>query len=432
MPTAQADGMDDVKDFYVGSEVGRLRTVLVHRPELELRRLTPENHRDLLFDDVLWVRRARQEHDAFVGIMRDYDVEVLYLQTLLAETLDVAEARRAAVELAFTPYSVGPGAVEEMRALAMEAPSPRLASYLVAGVTTEELREAGLDVAGMARHSLLAATIWTEDFILPPLPNSVFTRDSSSWVYGGVTLSVMASEARHRETVNAALVYRYHPRFRGGAFSRLFPATDPLEALEAVDFGQATLEGGDVLPVGNRTVLVGWSQRTSGRAIEILARALFAGGEVDRVIACRMTRDRRHMHLDTVCTFLDHDAVTVYPKVVEAIQAYSIRPGEREGTLEVTSERSFLDAVADALGQKKLRIIATGGDSFEAAREQWDDANNVLALEPGLVISYNKNEYTNAQIRNAGIRVIEIEGSELGRGRGGGHCMSCPILREGA
>jgi arginine deiminase len=419
-----------VNEFHVDSEVGRLRRVLVHRPDSELRRLTPENHRELLFDDVLWVRRARQEHDAFVDVMQDRGVEVLYLQELLAETLELPEARKAAVELAFTPHSLGPGALEEVRAMAMEASPARLASYLVAGVTQVELEEAGVDARSMARHSLLAATMWTEDFILPPLPNSVFTRDSSSWIYGGVTLNVMASEARHLETVNVALIYRHHPIFREADFDLLFPPMDPLGEVEVQDFGRATAEGGDILPIGNRTVLIGWSQRTSGRMIELLATRLFESGWVDRVIACRMTADRKHMHLDTVCTFLDRDAVTIYPKVVNAIQAYSLRPGDREGTLEVTPEPSFLEAVADALETKELRIIATGGDRFQAAREQWDDANNVLALEPGVVISYSKNEYTNSQIRKAGIEVLEIDGSELGRGRGGGHCMSCPLLRD--
>ena len=417
-------------EYHVGSEVGRLRKVMVHRPDLELRRLTPDNHDELLFDDVLWVRRARQEHDAFVDVMEERGVEVFELQDLLAETLEDPRAREKAVELVITPRSVGPGALDELREMAMQAEAERLAGYLVAGITRGELVEAGLDVDAMMRHSLLAATLPGSAFVLRPLPNSVFTRDSSCWIYGGVTLNPMASEARHLETLNAALVYTYHPLFRDVDFPIWYPETDPLSGLKVLDFGNATLEGGDVMPVGNGTVLVGWSERSTGRMIELLAQRLFEAGAVERVIACRMTRDRRHMHLDTVCTFLDRDAVTVYPKVVDAIESFSVRPGRKAGTLDVRPEASFLEAVRDALDVKKLRVIATGGDAFQAAREQWDDANNVVALEPGVVISYSKNEYTNSQIRKAGIEVIAIEGSELGRGRGGGHCMTCPLLRD--
>lgn len=419
-----------MSDFYVGSEVGKLRKVMVHRPDLELRRLTPENHDDLLFDDVLWVRRARQEHDAFVDVMEERGVEVFDMQDLLTETLVDPEARETAVHRAFTSRSVGPGAVEELRAMAMAADPAHLASYLVAGITRRELEEAGMDVEAMMRHSLLAATIAETEFILRPLPNSVFTRDSSSWIYGGVTLNPMAYEARHLETINVALIYRFHPLFRDADFQLWFPETDPLGESKIQDFGNAHLEGGDVLPIGNGTVLMGWSERTTGRMIELLAHRLFAAGAAERVIACKMTRDRRHMHLDTVCTFLDRDAVTIYPGVVDAIHAFSLRPGDREGTLEVTEEPSFLEAVRDALDLKELRVITTGGDEFQAAREQWDDANNVVALEPGVVISYSKNEYTNSQIRKAGIEVITVDGSELGKGRGGGHCMTCPLLRD--
>ena len=419
-----------VPDFHVGSEVGRLRKVMVHRPDLELRRLTPDNHDELLFDDVLWVRRARQEHDAFVDVMRDRGVEVLYLQELLAETLEDPAAREVAVARSFTPRTVGPGAVEELRQMALEAPAEQLASYLVGGVTRGELEEAGMDVEGMMRHSLLAATLPETDFILPPHPNSVFTRDSSAWLYGGVTLNPMAYAARHLETVNVALIYTYHPLFRDADFEIWFPETDPLAEAQAHDFASATLEGGDLMPLGNGTVLAGWSQRTSIRTIELLAHRLFQAGAAERVVACKMSKDRRHMHLDTVCTFLDRDAVTIYPDVVERIHAFSIRPGDREGTLQVTEENSFLEAVRDALQLKELRVITTGGDTFQQAREQWDDANNVVALEPGVVISYSKNEYTNSRIRKAGVEVIAIEGSELGKGRGGGHCMTCPLLRD--
>jgi arginine deiminase len=236
--------------------------------------------------------------------------------------------------------------------------------------------------------------------------------------------------ARRREVLNVATIYRYHPLFRDADFQYWYPPSDPLGEFETLNFGRTSLEGGDVMPIGHGTVLVGMSERTTGRMVELLARSLFAAGAAERIIACGMTRDRGHMHLDTVFTFLDRDAVTIFPKVVDGIKAYSIRPGDRAGRFEVTQEKSFLDAVSDALGVKKMRVIGTGGDRYQAAREQWDDANNVIALEPGVVISYEKNESTNTMIRKAGVEVITVDGSELGKGRGGGHCMTCPLLRD--
>ncbi len=312
----------------------------------------------------------------------------------------------------------------------LESAPEVLARCLIGGVTKAELRDRGVDVDGLTRHSLLATASSDEDFVLPPLPNSVYTRDSSCWIYGGVTLNPMYWPARRLEVNNVAIIYRYHPMFRDAKFELWYPAGDQLDEVEAQDFGKASLEGGDVMPIGNGTVLMGLSQRSTARMIELVAVSLFAKGAAERVIACRLTKERGHMHLDTVCTFLDRDAVTVYPKIVDATQAYSIRPGDKEGSLSVTPEASFLDAVKDALGVKQLRVIATGGDEYQAAREQWDDANNVLALEPGVVISYERTEYTNTQLGNAGIEVVTIDGSELGKGRGGGHCMTCPLLRD--
>jgi len=419
-----------MSEFFVGSEIGKLRKVLVHRPDLELRRLTPSNHDELLFDDVLWVSRAREQHDAFVAELRSRGVEVYLLHNLLAEALEDESARRAAVEAAVTPYTIGPGAVAELRGMALEAMPAELARHLIGGLTKGELRAGGVDVDGLNRHSLLAGATTDDAFVLPPLPNSLFTRDSSCWIYGGVSLNPMQWPARRLEGINMALIYRYHPMFRQAEFEFWYPPLDPLGEFEARDFGKAALEGGDVMPIGNGAVLVGMSERSTGRMIELLAQSLFSKGAADRVIACQMTKERGHMHLDTVFTFLDRDAVTAYPKVVENINAFSLRPGGQEGAFEITRETSFLDAVADATGVDTLRVVPTGGDDYQAAREQWDDANNVVAIEPGVVISYDKNEYTNALIRDAGVEVVTIDGSELGKGRGGGHCMTCPLLRD--
>jgi len=401
--------------FGANSEVGTLRTVLVHRPDLAHERLSPSNCHELLFDDVIWVRRARQEFDAFVDLMREYGVEVLLLHDLLTTTLEQADAREWLLSRRLRPEEVTTMFADELTAWMTEMPAAELASKLTGGVTVDDLPASVRTVIGRA----LAPT----DFVLAPLPNHLFTRDTSAWIYGGVSLNTMYWPARQLETLNVEAVYRFHPRFRDAGFPIWFGGADH-------DWGTARIEGGDIMPAGDGVVLVGHSERSTAKATSILAQNLFAAGAARLVIGAKMPRERAAMHLDTVFTFCDRDVATLYEPVVNQIRPIMFRPGGDTGVQAEVSERSFLDEVRDALGITDLKLVTTGGDEFEAERNQWDDGNNVVALEPGVVVAYERNEATNAKLAKAGVEVLAIAGQELGRGRGGGHCMTCPIVRD--
>ncbi|MBU3705374.1 MAG: arginine deiminase [Mycobacterium sp.] len=393
----------------VDSEVGALRVVILHRPGPELQRLTPRNNDELLFDGLPWVARAQEEHDAFADLLRSRGVEVLLLADLLTEALDSGAARMQGITAAVDTRRLGSPLAAELSAYLRGLPPADLARILIAGMTFAEL-----PVDTRTETSLVRRMQHGGDFVIDPLPNLMFTRDSSFWIGPRFAITSLALPARAREASLTDLIYAHHPRFLG--------------VRRAYESHTAPVEGGDVLLLAPGVVAVGVGERTTPAGAEALARSLFDDDLAHTVLAVPIAQQRATMHLDTVCTMVDVDAVVMYPNVAPALSAFTMK--RSEGGIRILDEAPFVTAAAEAMGIERLRVIDTGLDPVTAEREQWDDGNNTLALAPGVVVAYERNIETNARLADAGIEVLPIAAGELGTGRGGPRCMSCPAARD--
>ena len=403
----------------VNSEIGRLKTVLLHRPGEELEALTPEYMSRMLFDDVPYLKVAQEEHDAFANVLRENGVEVLYLDQLAAEALANEEVsdrfivemvRASKQEETFSTFAIV-NYLQSLEPLAM-------VRKVMAGVKKSEVED--MEPTNKQLHHFMVNDY---PFYLDPMPNLYFTRDPAASIGNGLTINKMHWPARRRESLFMQYILKYHPRFANQNIPVWYNRNN-----------RFSVEGGDELVLNKHTVAIGISERTEAEAIERIASRLFHDSEFTRVLAIKIPAKRAFMHLDTVFTMIDYDKFSVHPEIMTAggeLDIYVLDKSNTHVGYEVTHRRDLTNVLAESLGVSKVQLIQCGnGDPIAAAREQWNDGSNTLAIAPGVVITYDRNYVTNEALRKAGLKVIEVAGSELGRGRGGPRCMSMPLFRE--